>query len=304
MVFAKVGEAVTVSIPVGVVGTEWVKAPVVSTREGITHPSAVLNLPPVRHAVPIRIRVRGVGGGVNVGQGEVGGVGCFAFGAVAHVRHLHRVIAPKCALFVEEPVVFRTVANAIAVGVPKTWVSGVVAFRREFDVAVFVEVGPQPLEVHVAGLIQVQAVSIVVEQRIPRVGGVQSVDHLPTVRHPISVRIVGARVHELQVGVASWRRCTKDRDVALAHRRRNGHDFTGQACLVLKAVDGSVVTCERPKAPFRANQHFIAGRIDGTDVVRLLGEFSIHAGMDVQPAVFNEIIVQIQFVEARRRSKP
>ncbi len=249
MVFAEVGKAVAVGIPVGVVGPERVEAPVVSTREGVTHPPAVLNLPSVWHAIAIGVRVRRIGGGVNVGQCEVSGVGGFALCTVTDVLHLHRVITPKRALFVEEAVVLRTVSYAITVGVSHAWIGCIVAFRGEFDVAVLVKVGPQSLKVHVAGLVQVQAVGVVVEQRIPRIGWVQSVNHLPTVRHPISIRIVGARVHELQVGIASWRRCAEDRDAALVCRGCNGDDFSGQSRLVLKAVDCGVIACERPKTP-------------------------------------------------------
>ena len=264
----------------------------------------MLNLPAVRHTIAIGVRVRGVGGSVNVGQREVSGVGGFTFCTVTHVLHLHRVVAPERALFVEETVVLRTVPYAITVGVAHARVGGIVAFGREFDVAVFVKVGPQTLKVHVTGLVQIQTVGVIVKQRVPRIGWVQSVNNLPTVRHAIGVGIVGARVHELQVGIASWRRCAEDRDVTFVCRCCNGDDFSGQTRLVLKAVDCGVIACERPKTPLRTNQHLISGRMNGTDVVRLLGEFTVHSGVNVQPTVFNEIIVQVQLVQSGRGSKP
>ena len=215
LVFAQVWQTVAVGIPIGIVGSQRVKAPIVSTGEGIANPSAMLNFPAIGHAVAIRVRVGRVGRCVDVGQREVRGVGSLAFVAVADVLHLYRVIAPKRALFVEEAVVFGTVAHAVAVGVADARIGGVVPFRREFDVTIFVKVGPQPLEVHVAGLVQIKAVGIVVKERIPRVGRVQTVDDFPPVGHAVGVRIVGPGVHQLQVGIAAGRGRTVHRSVPI-----------------------------------------------------------------------------------------
>ena len=213
LVFAQVWQTVAVGIPVGIVGSQRVKAPVVPTGEGIANPSTMLNFPAVGHAVAVRVGVGRVRRRVDVGQREVRGIGCLAFVAVADVLHLYRVIAPKRALFVEETVVFRTVAHAVAVGIADARIGGVVPFRREFDVTIFVKVGPQPLKVHVAGLVQIKAVGVVVKQRIPGVGRVQAVDDFPTVGHAVSVRIVGPWVHQLQVGIAAGRSRTVHRSV-------------------------------------------------------------------------------------------
>ena len=117
MVLAEVWQSVAVGVPVCVLCTKRVKAPVVATREGVTHPSSMLDLPTVGHTVPVRVGVGGVGAGVDVGERQIGGVGYFALGTVAEVIHLNGIIAPEVALLEEEAVVFRAVANPVPVGV-------------------------------------------------------------------------------------------------------------------------------------------------------------------------------------------
>ena len=102
-------------------------------------------------------------------------------------------------MFIEEAVVFCTITHAVSVGVALSRVGGIVALGREFRVPELVKIGPQSLQIHVAGLVEVKTVSVVVVECIPRVRGVQAVDDLPSIGHAVRVRIVGARVHELQI---------------------------------------------------------------------------------------------------------
>ena len=74
--------------------------------------------------------------------------------------------------------------------------------------------------------------------------------------------------------------------------------------MVLHAVNRCVISSEGPESPLRADEQFISGRVNGVNVVGFLGEFSINARMDVETAVLDEIIVQVQFVQPGRRAKP
>ena len=129
-------------------------------------------------------------------------------------------------------------------------------------------------------------------------------DDLPAVGHAVSVRIVGTRVHELEVRKAARRGCAVNRNVAITHGRGQRNDFPRQTSLVLHAVNRCVISSEGPESPLRADEQFISGWVNGVNVVGVFGEFSVNAWMDVETAVFDEIIVQIQFVQPGRRSKP
>ena len=82
----------------------------------------MLNLPPVRHAVAIRVVVRGVRSRVYVSDGEVSSVGSLTLAFIAEVFHLHRVVAPEVGLFVEEAVMFSTIPKSVPVGVANSGV--------------------------------------------------------------------------------------------------------------------------------------------------------------------------------------
>ena len=206
----------------------------------------MLYFPSIGHAVAVGIGVGGVGRIVNVGHGEIGGIGRSPLCFVADIGHLNGVITPEIALFKEEPVVFRSITYAIAVGIALPGIGGVVTFRRQFRVSEFVEIGPKPFEIHITGLVKIKSVGIVVIQRIPRVRWVEPVHNFPTIGHTVGIRIVGTRVHELEIRIATGRGCAVNADVTFADRGSNGHDFTGQASLILKTVNGGVVSGKRP----------------------------------------------------------
>ena len=74
--------------------------------------------------------------------------------------------------------------------------------------------------------------------------------------------------------------------------------------MVLEAVHRSVVPSQSPQTPFRADQQFIAGWMNGVNIVGFLRQLSVDARVDIEAAVFNEIIVQVQLVKPGGRAKP
>ena len=185
LVLAEVGETVTVRIPECVIGSQRVKGPVVASGERGAHPAAMLDFPTVGHPIAVRVGICRIGGCVDVGDTEVGCIGRLACGIVAYIHHLNGVVAPKVARFEKETEVFRTVTQAVTVGVTLPWVRGVVSIGCGGNIAEFVKIGPQPFQVHVTRLVEVQTVAVRIVKRIPGIGGIQPVDDFPSIGHAV-----------------------------------------------------------------------------------------------------------------------
>ena len=57
LVFTKVGQAVTVRIPICIIGTVWIKRPVVASSEARANPTPVGYFPAIWHSVTVAVKV-------------------------------------------------------------------------------------------------------------------------------------------------------------------------------------------------------------------------------------------------------
>ena len=142
MVFAEIWKTVPISVPVCILRPQRIKAPIVASGERGSDPTAVLEFPPIGHAIAVGICIGRVGCDVNVGHGKVSRIGRTACSIIANVDQLDGVVAPKRGLFEEEAEVFSTVAHPVAVGIANTGIGRIVPLWGEFCVAELVKIGP------------------------------------------------------------------------------------------------------------------------------------------------------------------
>ena len=278
LVFTVIRKPIAVRVLVAVGRVHRVQGPFIAAVEGGADPAPVLDLPTIGHAVSVTVPHGGVGRSVGGSRGacalppeRVDLRGDLAFGIVAEVL-TGLVVTGEVGLGEEPAPVLRAVEQAVTVGVGYTRVRAVEAFGNDRQIAELIEIGPVVVEdvIHVG--VEIDAIDVEVLVPVVRVGRVETVRVLPTVRHPVEVRIVVERIDQHAVGVASRVEAGEHGLVAVhVHHGEFGDDPRYAGMSGVHTERTGVVTVEHPCAEHGTYQHLVAQRQDGVHVVGTLG---------------------------------